>query len=193
MVFICPIRDVHLLSTFEVVILLAASCAGSEMWCFFGSHYRIRKILTNSFKLMQVLLVNMDRDRNDSITGTRSGGNEVLPEEIVRYLRDASSQERQAIRSLVDEFESESEFEHGPPDSDGSESQPEINSEQSPEDSLNNDTVEESASSTGQSDDPPDDVPANATLTVKEINDNRYYYWQWRDGDSIRSKYKGPV
>jgi hypothetical protein len=39
----------------------------------------------------------------------------------------------------------------------------------------------------------PDDVPSKATITVKEINDNRYYYWQWRDGEQIRSKYKGPV
>ena len=39
----------------------------------------------------------------------------------------------------------------------------------------------------------PDDVPAKATVTIKEINDNRYYYWQWRDGDSVTSKYKGPV
>ncbi|QKY22221.1 hypothetical protein B4589_017680 (plasmid) [Halolamina sp. CBA1230] len=39
----------------------------------------------------------------------------------------------------------------------------------------------------------PDDVPAKATITIKEINDNRYYYWQWRDGDTVRSKYKGPV
>ena len=39
----------------------------------------------------------------------------------------------------------------------------------------------------------PDDVPLKATITVKEINDNRYYYWQWRDGDQIKSKYKGPV
>ena len=39
----------------------------------------------------------------------------------------------------------------------------------------------------------PDDVPSKATITVKEINDNRYYYWQWRDGEKIRSKYKGPV
>jgi len=29
-------------------------------------------------------------------------------------------------------------------------------------------------------DDLPDDVPAKATITIKEINDNRYYYWQWR-------------
>jgi hypothetical protein len=39
----------------------------------------------------------------------------------------------------------------------------------------------------------PDEVPTKATITIKEINDNRYYYWQWRDGDKIRSKYKGPV
>jgi len=39
----------------------------------------------------------------------------------------------------------------------------------------------------------PDDVPMKATITIKEINDNRYYYWQWRDGEKIRSQYKGPV
>ncbi|EMA59649.1 hypothetical protein [Halorubrum lipolyticum] len=39
----------------------------------------------------------------------------------------------------------------------------------------------------------PNDVPAKAAITIKEINDNRYYYWQWRDGDRVRSKYKGPV
>jgi len=44
-----------------------------------------------------------------------------------------------------------------------------------------------------RSDDLPDDVPAKATITIKEINDNRYYYWQWREGDKIKSKYKGPV
>lgn len=42
-------------------------------------------------------------------------------------------------------------------------------------------------------DDLPDDVPAKATITIKDINDNRYYYWQWRDGDTIKSKYKLPV
>jgi len=42
-------------------------------------------------------------------------------------------------------------------------------------------------------DDLPDDVPAKATITIKEINDNRYYYWQWRDGEKVKSKYKGPV
>ena len=42
-------------------------------------------------------------------------------------------------------------------------------------------------------DDLPDDVPTKATITIKEINDNRYYYWQWREGEKIKSKYKGPV
>ena len=28
----------------------------------------------------------------------------------------------------------------------------------------------------------PDNVPSKATITIKEINDNRYYYWQWREG-----------
>jgi hypothetical protein len=39
----------------------------------------------------------------------------------------------------------------------------------------------------------PDDVPSKATVTIKTINDNRYYYWQWREGDTVTSKYKGPV
>ena len=39
----------------------------------------------------------------------------------------------------------------------------------------------------------PDDVPSKATITIKEINDNRYYYWQWREGEKIKSNYKSPV
>ncbi|WP_049986312.1 hypothetical protein [Halobellus rufus] len=42
-------------------------------------------------------------------------------------------------------------------------------------------------------DDLPDGVPAKATITIEEINDNRYSYWQWREGDKIRSQYKGSV
>jgi hypothetical protein len=42
-------------------------------------------------------------------------------------------------------------------------------------------------------DDLPDDVPSKATITIKEINHNRYYYWQWREGETVTSKYKGPV
>lgn len=39
----------------------------------------------------------------------------------------------------------------------------------------------------------PDDDPAKATTTIKEFNDNRYYYWQWREGDKIHSQYEIPV
>jgi hypothetical protein len=42
-------------------------------------------------------------------------------------------------------------------------------------------------------DDLPNEVPSKATITIKEINDNRYYYWQWREGERVTSKYKGPV
>ena len=42
-------------------------------------------------------------------------------------------------------------------------------------------------------DDLPNDVPSKATITIKEINDNRYCYWQWREGESVKSKYKAPV
>jgi len=34
-----------------------------------------------------------------------------------------------------------------------------------------------------------DDVADNATVTIKQINKNAYFYWQWRDGDSIKSKF----
>ena len=40
---------------------------------------------------------------------------------------------------------------------------------------------------------PPDGVPSKATIVTKEINGNRYDYWQWRDGEHVRSEYEGPV
>ena len=55
------------------------------------------------------------------------------------------------------------------------------------EESADQEEVEE------RPDDLPDDVSAKATITIKGINDNRYYYWQWRDGEKVKSKYKGPV
>jgi len=42
-------------------------------------------------------------------------------------------------------------------------------------------------------DDLPDDVPGKASVVVKEINDNRYEYYQWREGSRVKSKYKAPV
>ena len=53
--------------------------------------------------------------------------------------------------------------------------------------------LEEEEPDQDEAEERPDDVPAKATITIKEINDNRYYYWQWRDGDQVRSPYKSPV
>ncbi|MFB9808495.1 hypothetical protein ACFFQF_29200 [Haladaptatus pallidirubidus] len=36
-------------------------------------------------------------------------------------------------------------------------------------------------------------VPAKASIVRKTINDNEYYYFQWREGDRIRSEYLAPV
>ena len=45
-----------------------------------------------------------------------------------------------------------------------------------------------------QGDPLPEGVPAKATLTKKTINDNEYWYWQWRANDgTVTSKYKCPV
>lgn len=38
-----------------------------------------------------------------------------------------------------------------------------------------------------------EDVPANPCITTKTIKGNGYYYWQWRDGKSIKSEYIAPV
>jgi hypothetical protein len=34
---------------------------------------------------------------------------------------------------------------------------------------------------------------SKGTITTKTINDNDYYYLQWRDGDQIKSQYIAPV
>jgi len=56
-------------------------------------------------------------------------------------------------------------------------------------------TEEEQDTDMDQKGDPlPERVPGKATLTKKKpISDNEYWYWQWREGDSIKSQYKGPV
>ena len=46
----------------------------------------------------------------------------------------------------------------------------------------------------GHGDPLPEGVPTKATLTKKTINDNEYWYWQWRaDDGTVTSKYKSPV
>lgn len=40
---------------------------------------------------------------------------------------------------------------------------------------------------------PRDVAPSRATLTTKTIDGNNYYYWQWREGDQVKSEYIGPT
>ncbi|UPV76619.1 hypothetical protein M0R89_18985 (plasmid) [Halorussus limi] len=39
----------------------------------------------------------------------------------------------------------------------------------------------------------PAGVPPKANRVVKTINENDDYYWQWREGDSVKSEYDKPV
>ncbi|WP_435158276.1 hypothetical protein [Haladaptatus sp. DFWS20] len=36
-------------------------------------------------------------------------------------------------------------------------------------------------------------IPTKASIVTKTINDNKYYYFQWREGDRIKSEYIAPV
>ena len=41
---------------------------------------------------------------------------------------------------------------------------------------------------------PPDATPpTHATVTIKRIADNSYFYWVWRENDRLRSEYICPV
>jgi hypothetical protein len=92
-----------------------------------------------------------------------------LPTEIVNTLNGFSSEQLQHVARYAEEL-----AEH-----------------KAREDRLEEDSGESEIEE--RPDDLPDDVPSKATITIKEINDNRYYYWQWREGDTVTSKYKGPV
>ena len=92
-----------------------------------------------------------------------------LPTDIVNTLNDYSPDQFQQVARYAEEL---AEYEAR---------------EARLEESEDQEAVEE------RPDDLPDDIPSKATITIKEINDNRYYYWQWRDGEKIRSQYKGPV
>ncbi|SNR66046.1 hypothetical protein SAMN06266787_10865 [Halorubrum ezzemoulense] len=92
-----------------------------------------------------------------------------LPTEIVNTLNESDSELLRDVATYAEALAEHKEREHHL------------------EESVDQEEVEE------RPDDLPDEVPAKATITIKEINNNRYYYWQWREGDKVTSKYKGPV
>ncbi|MDF9744223.1 hypothetical protein [Natrinema salsiterrestre] len=48
--------------------------------------------------------------------------------------------------------------------------------------------AEDTATDDSEPDAYPDGVPEHATVSVTEIGDIEYYYYQWREGDEIRSE-----
>ena len=74
--------------------------------------------------------------------------------------------------------------------------QPPASPDTAPEDAVDDDVVED-LEEQGVSMDPADydDVPpTGAYITVKEPKQGyRYYYWQWREGDSWKNEYIAPV
>ena len=92
-----------------------------------------------------------------------------LPTEIVTTLNESTPEHLQDVATYAEELAEHKER------------------EARLEEEVDRDEVEE------RPDDLPGDVPTKATITIKEINDNRYYYWQWREGEKVTSKYKGPV
>jgi hypothetical protein len=116
--------------------------------------------------LLANLLVNTRRNMMSSEPPTPPA---ELPADIVEMLNESSTEQLQHVARYAEEL-----AEHNAREARLAES-------------SERDELEE------QSETLPDDVPSKATITIKDINDNRYYYWQWREGDSIKSKYKGPV
>lgn len=99
------------------------------------------------------------------------------PASIPKYIRDGlEKQDEQTLRDIAEYAGALAEFR-----------QAETTEEEAAED-----TVEETDAVSDEELDRRD-APARATRVTKEINENRYYYWQWREGEKIKSEYIGPV
>lgn len=114
----------------------------------------------------------------------------TLPEDLVDAIEARSPEELRPVANYADALaehrDREASLEDEATDGD------EMNDEDETDERDRSHGGDESEQRDGAADDLPDDVPSKAT-TVKEINDNRYYYWQWREGDQVKSKYKSPV
>jgi len=105
-----------------------------------------------------------------------------LPEEVVDALADRSPERLRELARYAEELADYRASERRTPE-DSEDVEP---ADEDPDDA-------DAEAGDDLPDDRPPGVPGKATITIKEINDNRYYYWQWRDGDTVSSKYAGPV
>ena len=126
----------------------------------------VDQFLTNSTNLLDVLLVNTGRSPMSHEPPTPPA---ELSIDLVDTLNGYSSEKLQDIARYAEELSKHKTREGR-------------HKAESDEDEIGE-----------QLGDLPDNIPSKATITIKEINDNRYYYWQWRDGDKVRSQYKSPV
>lgn len=108
---------------------------------------------------------------------------------------DLSARVRDAVDELsVEELEDLADYAQAL--ADWKREQPPASPDTAPENAVDDDVVED-LEEQGISMDPDDydDIPATgAYITVKEPKQGyRYYYWQWREGDSWKNEYIAPV
>lgn len=118
------------------------------------------------------------------------GGNaeKPSPPELPDYLRDPL--ERQPADRLETVAVYASELAQWKREQNRTESKQRRDEETVDEETL--ETLEERDVSTEPED--YDDVPASAYVTVKETKPGyRYFYWQWREGDTWKNEYICPV
>lgn len=100
---------------------------------------------------------------------------------LVDEIQACSTPELRTVDSYVD-----APLDHRPTESDG-------DSDSTPSKLSDSNEKDNEMAKNPLMDGRPDDVSARATVTIKEITDNRYYFWLRRDGDQTKSKYKSPV
>jgi hypothetical protein len=99
------------------------------------------------------------------------------PDDIAQYIIDGlSRQDAEDLRTIAGYAEQLAEWR-------------DVQAE-AEDDEQNEEIIQESSEDINER---PDDVPGKASVVIKEINDNRYEYYQWREGDTVKSKYKAPA
>ncbi len=127
-------------------------------------------------------------EEQHSAVGNDSDLVESVPDEVRDVIDESSEAELRALLRYVREA---LESADGDTDTPGRVAVSELSAAES--NTAGSTTTSEADSQAESTDEQPEGVPSKATRVVKEINDNRYYYWQWRDGDSVKSKYDRPA
>lgn len=112
-----------------------------------------------------------------------------IPESLREILDELDAETLDRVATVAQELAESKQESHQPSHSDSRNG----NRDGNRDDDSSTEKVEPDTPETAEREERPDSVPGKATTVIKEINDNRYYYWQWRDGDKVKSKYMKPV